>query len=106
MPNFRQQRGTLLEPTTTVHRISPQPIEGAVDKDVQRGCVGSRAGKDLALVEAGISNATLRMKFQSAFHFEDGQTTSWLLVRIEEPTASDSVRVRRARFTSEQNARA
>jgi hypothetical protein len=61
-------------------------IEGMIDQKSQRAA-WTAEGKARPLVETGISNLTEETA-PVLVHFDDGQTQQWLMVRLEEPTAT------------------
>jgi hypothetical protein len=60
-----------------------QTLEGMVDKKTQR-VAWNVVGKDSPIMETGLSNLT-QDTTPTLFHFADGRTQQWLLVRLEEP---------------------
>jgi hypothetical protein len=63
-----------------------QSLEGMVDKESQRAA-WTIAGKNTPIMETGLQNLTMN-ETQALVHFADGTTQRWLLVRIENPQAS------------------
>jgi len=65
---------------------STQAIEGMADKASQR-CAWNVVGKTRPIMETGIVNLT-EDTAPALVHFADGQTQQWLMVRLEEPAAT------------------
>lgn len=65
---------------------STQSIEGMADKASQR-CAWNVVGKTRPIMESGIVNLT-EDAAPALVHFADGQTQQWLMVRLEEPAAT------------------
>lgn len=65
---------------------STQAVEGMADKGSQR-CAWNVVGKTRPIMETGIVNLT-EDAAPALVHFPDGQTQQWLMVRLEEPAAS------------------
>jgi hypothetical protein len=64
-----------------------QTLEGMVDKASQRAAWGVE-GQQRPIIETGISNLT-QDSAAALIHFADGQTQQWLLVRLEDPQATN-----------------
>jgi hypothetical protein len=75
---------------------SVQAVEGMVDRETQRAA-WTAVGKSRPLMETGIGNLT-QDTTPALIHFPDGTTQQWLLVRMQEPGASQQ--------TSQQTSRA
>jgi len=71
--------GTFFDSASNVTK----PVEGMVDKQTQRSA-WTVVDEKWPIMEAGIANLT-QDTAPVLVHFEDGQTQSWLLVRLEEP---------------------
>jgi len=63
-----------------------QEIEGMVDKESQR-CAWTVKGKSRPLMETSIANLT-KDSSPALVHFADGQTQQWLMVRLDDPSAT------------------
>jgi hypothetical protein len=63
-------------------------IEGMVDKQTQRAA-WTTVGKSRPLMETGIGNLT-KDTTPTLVHFADGTTQQWLLVHLEEPSATQA----------------
>lgn len=60
-----------------------ESVEGMVDQQSQR-TAWTIVGKNTPIMETGLANLT-RNEARVLVHFADGQTQTWLLVRIEKP---------------------
>jgi hypothetical protein len=65
-----------------------ESVEGMVDKQSQRAA-WTVIGKTRPLMETGIVNLT-QDTTPALFHFADGTTQQWLLVRLEKPSGSNA----------------
>ena len=70
---------------TLNHKLTgeTQSLEGMADKKSQRAAWTVK-GQQSPIVETGLVNLT-QDSAPALFHFSDGQTQQWLLVRLEEP---------------------
>lgn len=66
---------------------STQAIEGMADKKSQRAA-WTVAGKSSPIMETGVANLVADTA-PALVHFADGQTQQWLMVRLEEPAATE-----------------
>jgi hypothetical protein len=76
--------GTLQNTATN----SVQPIQGMVDKQSQR-TAWTAADKIRPLMETGLANLT-KDNTPALLHFPDGTTQQWLLVRMDDPGATQT----------------